>query len=164
MSDARQQDNSAHYKGNLVPKKLPVDFYGQTDHRQTAILKIHLESGDKNQNIILGYDAGSVSINHETYTSSLIVCPDTIVENWGPAAITALGNEHLQSLLELKPEVILIGSGQSLIFPPAEILRPLVEAGLGYEVMDTGAACRTYNILMAEGRRVVAGLIVPSGI
>jgi uncharacterized protein len=127
-------------------------------------VKIHLESGDKNQNVILGYDTGSVSISHGTYTSSLIVCPDTIVEDWGLTAITALGREHLQSLLELKPEVILIGSGQSLVFPPAETLRPLVESGLGYEVMDTGAACRTYNILMAEGRRVVAGLIIPAGI
>jgi uncharacterized protein len=126
-------------------------------------LKIHLESGDRNQNVILGYDAGSVSINHVTYTSSLIVCPDTIVENWGLTAIASLGSEHLQPLLKLQPEVILIGSGQSLIFPPAETLRPLVESGLGYEVMDTGAACRTYNILMAEGRRVVAGLIIPSG-
>ncbi len=123
-------------------------------------MKIHLETGSKNENIIQAYEPGSVSINSVVYTSSLIVCPDTLIENWDLANISTMGDEHLRTILDLGPELILIGSGQSLVFPSAETLLPLIESGLGYEVMGTGAACRTYNILMAEGRRVVAGLII----
>jgi uncharacterized protein len=60
----------------------------------------------------------------------------------------------------LDAELVLIGTGRSLQFPPAEALRPLIEARLGFEIMDTQAACRTYNILMAENRRVAAALIL----
>ena len=71
-----------------------------------------------------------------------------------------LASTHLNAALALQPEVVLLGTGARLHFPPAEVLRPLIEAGIGYEIMDTSAACRTYDILMAEGRRVLAALVI----
>ena len=68
--------------------------------------------------------------------------------------------DHIGGLLASAPEIVLLGTGTRLQFPPAAVLRPLIDARVGYEIMDTGAACRTYSILMAEGRRVLAALIV----
>jgi uncharacterized protein len=67
---------------------------------------------------------------------------------------------HIESLLALAPELVLIGTGQKQKFPGASILQPLIHAQIGYEIMDTGAACRTYNVLAGEGRKIVAGLIL----
>ena len=63
-------------------------------------------------------------------------------------------------LLELAPEIVLLGSGNSLLWPDAAIVAPLAEAGIGYEIMNTAAACRTYNILVGDGRRVAAALLM----
>ena len=123
-------------------------------------MKIHLEGGGKNDNLIRAYTPGSVTINTDTYQSSLIVTPSTLVPDWGPDVIASLERSHVDAILSLQPELILIGSGDALVFPPTEKLRAIIEAGIGYEIMDTGAACRTYNILMAEGRGVVAALII----
>lgn len=126
-------------------------------------MQIHLETGGSDEYVIQAYDTESVCINRVSYHTSLIVSPRRLIENWGPDTVTGLTRQHLQPLVQLQPELILIGSGVSLVFPPVELLRPLIEAGLGYEIMDTGAACRTYNVLMAEGRHVAAGLIIRSG-
>ncbi len=75
--------------------------------------------------------------------------------------IEALLSEHLETLIELQPEIVLLGTGQKLQFPESKILAKLHNQQLGVEIMDTAAACRTYNILMMEGRFVVAGMINP---
>ena len=111
-------------------------------------------------NRITGCGEGFVTVNDVRYDSSLIVTSDRVVPDWPVASFAALAPDHLAALLDANPEVVLLGTGQRLRFPPAAVLRPLVESGIGYEVMDTGAACRTYGILVAEGRRVVAALIV----
>jgi uncharacterized protein len=90
---------------------------------------------------------------------SLIISPRHLIRDWPPMNIDGLQEEHLDALVELQPELILLGTGPRLQFPETKILASLHNRQIGVEVMDTAAACRTYNILMTEGRFVVAGLI-----
>ena len=105
------------------------------------------------------YDDEKIIINDRGFDSSLIICPDQVIEHWQPRSIESLALEHVDELLTLKPEIAIIGTGSKLVFPSVEVYSSLIQQGIGVEIMDTGAACRTYNILMSEGRRVVAGLI-----
>jgi len=109
---------------------------------------------------ISAYDSASISINGVKYGSSLVIAPDALDPNWPPAAVTDLRTEDFQTIIQLRPELVLLGTGLNLRFPLIETYAELIQMGIGVEVMDTGAACRTYNILMGEGRRVVAGLIL----
>ena len=122
-------------------------------------LKLHLDR-HAGQNAFTGYDAGYVMVNNLRYERSLVVLPDRLVEDWSVAAPGALTLSHLERLAALAPEVLLLGTGVRLVFPEPALLAPLEAAGIGLEVMDTSAACRTYNILMAEGRRVAAAIIL----
>ena len=122
-------------------------------------MKIHLESG-LGQNFIRAYAAGQVTINQEVYTRSVVVTAQQIIADWPPANPADLLAAHFEAVVSLRPEVVILGTGARLQFPAPSIIRPLVEAGIGIEVMDTGAACRTYNILMSDGRRVAAALMM----
>jgi uncharacterized protein len=122
-------------------------------------MKIHLESGT-GQNLIRAYTAGSITINQEVYTASLILTPQQVIADWPPLRFADLTASHLEAVAALQPEVVILGTGARLQFPAPSIIRPLVTAGIGLEVMDTGAACRTYNILMSDGRRVAAALLM----
>jgi uncharacterized protein len=112
------------------------------------------------QNLVTGYGDGYVSINHERHNRSILVAPDAPVQDWAPQDFETLSAGDLAPVLELKPEIVILGTGQSLRFPPPAVTRVLVDARIGYEIMDTKAACRTYNILMAEGRHVVAAILI----
>jgi uncharacterized protein len=112
------------------------------------------------QNQFTGYGDGYVSINHERHERSILVSPDRPVLDWAPESFDALSAAHLAAVLDLKPEIVILGTGEALRFPPAALMRVFAEARIGFEVMDTKAACRTYNILMAEGRQVVAAILV----
>jgi uncharacterized protein len=107
-----------------------------------------------------GYGAGHVIVNHKRFEHSLIVLPDRIIENWDASAFEDVTAEHFDFVLSLQPEMVLFGTGAALRFPHPRLTRSLIQAGIGVEVMDTAAACRTYNILMAEGRRVAAALLI----
>jgi uncharacterized protein len=122
-------------------------------------LKLHL-SGISEQNTFTGYGTGYVTINHVRYEHSLIVLPDRPIENWEPQTFEQLKTEHFEFLLSLQPEMVLVGTGPVLRFPHPSLTKMLISSGIGVEVMDTAAVCRTYNILMAEGRRVAAALII----
>jgi len=98
----------------------------------------------------------------ETINNSFIVSPRHLLRDWPPANINDLQAEHFDIIIELQPELVLLGTGTRLTFPPPQILAVLHRQRIGVEIMDTAAACRTYNILMAEGRFVVAGLINPA--
>lgn len=111
-------------------------------------------------NVVRGYGPGLIRIGERSFGRSVIVTPTTLVEDWRPAGIAQLLAEDLEPLLRLRPEVLLIGSGTRQVFPERATMAALYSAGLGFEVMDTGAACRTYNVLAAEGRDVAAALIV----
>ena len=122
-------------------------------------MRIQLETGG-NANLIRTYGTGQVIVNQNSYNSSLIVLPDRIIPDWPPQHYQELARAHLEILAGLDSEVILLGTGRRLRFPRAELLAPLAAAGIGWEIMDTGAACRTYNILMGEGRKVAAALLM----
>lgn len=111
--------------------------------------------------LIQSYTEQAVIINGQSYTHSLLLTPNQLHSPWGPTSIQQLTDEHIQSLLTYKPELILLGTGKTLHFPPHALLQPLLDAHVGVEVMDTGAACRTYMLLVSEGRAVVA-LLLPS--
>jgi uncharacterized protein len=110
--------------------------------------------------LINGYEPGRVVVDGQSYREGLIVSPERIVAGWGPAAAGELTVDHIRALLALEPQVIVIGTGQRQVFPSPEVYAAAMQCGVGLEIMDTGAACRTYNIVMAEGRRIAAGLIV----
>jgi len=86
--------------------------------------------------------------------------PDRIIENWQAQTFEQLAAEHFELLLPFQPEIVLLGTGITLRFPCPSITKKLISLKIGVEVMDTSAACRTYNILMAEGRNVVAALLI----
>lgn len=105
-------------------------------------------------------EPGRVRIQNTDYTSSFIVSPDRIVADWPPASVEDLTDEHLGTLLEFEPEVVLLGTGAGIRFPSARVFAMFQSRGIGLEVMDTAAACRTYNVLVSDRRRVVAGLML----
>jgi uncharacterized protein len=122
-------------------------------------MKLH-QSDASGKNAITGYGEGYVLVNRARHERTLVVLPDQLVTDWPASTFEALTAEHLAALLPLKAEIILIGTGPTLRFPRAEILAPLIRARVGYEVMDVQAACRTYNILVAEERKVAAALLL----
>jgi uncharacterized protein len=122
-------------------------------------MKLHLVQAE-GRHLITGYGPGWVRINETHHTTSLILMPDRLLTGWPVAGFEELSAVALQTVLDLQPEILLLGTGARLRFPAAALLQPLVDAHIAHEVMDTAAACRTYNILMAEGRAVAAALII----
>jgi len=113
-----------------------------------------------NVNVIRGYGPGEVRINDQLYQQTLLVSASTIQPQPALTDIGGLTNEHATHILGLKPEVLLLGTGQQQIFPNAAFGARYLQAGVGFEVMDTGAACRTFNVLVGEQRQVVALLLL----
>ena len=113
------------------------------------------------RNTFTGYGDGHVVVNGKRHAASLVVSGDRLITDWPAASVESLTADHLAAIVELAPEIVLLGTGAKFTFPDPSLLAPLYKAGIGVEVMDTPAACRTYNILLAEGRNVVAALIVP---
>jgi uncharacterized protein len=109
---------------------------------------------------IRAYKPGFIKVNDVTYTQSLIVSPTQLITDWNPQAMAELSKDDLQKIIPLKPAILLIGTGESLCFPPVELYGELINQGIGVEIMDTSAACRTYNALTSENRNVVAALII----
>lgn len=103
---------------------------------------------------------GKPIINQQQLNKSAIIIGDTLVEDWPVSCFAALEAKHLEVLLEFEPEVILVGTGNQLRFPHPSCAANILAKGIGVEYMDVGAACRTYNILTAEGRQVAAALIL----
>lgn len=122
-------------------------------------MKLHLARND-GRNVVTGYGARHILVNGTRFERSLVVLPDRLIQDWGPSGGQPLSAEAVSGLAALGVSIVLIGTGEKLDFPPPDILRPLIEAGIGFEVMDTPAACRTYNILMGEQREVAAALIL----
>jgi uncharacterized protein len=122
-------------------------------------MKIQLESG-QGVNVIRAYAPGQVTINHEVYVRSVIVTPERILTDWPPLRFEDLAAVHFEMIRELRPEIVLLGTGARLMFPEPARTLALVQSGIGLEVMDTAAACRTYNVLLADGRRVAAALLM----
>lgn len=105
---------------------------------------------------ITRYGQGWIQVNEERLESSFLLGPQTLVTDWEPQTIQELTASDLEQLFAIQAEVIIIGSGIKQQFPPAETWRALVQNGTGFEVMTTEAACRTYNVLLSEARRIAA--------
>ena len=125
-------------------------------------MKLHADRLD-GVNAISGYTQDTVTINGETWRGSVIVPHQGEVLPWVCPAVPDLQPEHFDTVARLDPELVVFGSGPVLRFPPPAALRALMARRVGVESMDTSAACRTYNILVGEGRRVVAALWLPGG-
>jgi uncharacterized protein len=111
------------------------------------------------QNAIARHGPDGVVVNAVTWTESVIVPWRGAVVAWHAASFEALTADHFARVAALAPELVIFGSGARLRFPAPSVLRPLIDARIGFETMDTAAACRTYNVLLAEGRSVIAALL-----
>lgn len=104
-------------------------------------------------------DTRGIRIGDAQYSGPIILTPEQILENWPPQTMEALTFEHLETLFALEPEVTLLGTGARQAFLSREMMIRVYQRGISLEVMTTDAACRTYNILASDGRRVAAGLL-----
>jgi uncharacterized protein len=113
-----------------------------------------------NINLVRSYQAGSVRIGDQVLSSSCLFNAHQLVIDWPPSSVAELTPEHFAAVLQWEPEIILLGTGARQQFPAREIYAAIMSRGIGFEIMDTGAACRTYNVLVSEERRVAAGLLL----
>ena len=126
-------------------------------------MKLHLTTAENNFLITaygMGDDGQFIEINRQRYTASLIVMPNNLILDWPVTNFANLAEAHFAQIIELKPEVVLLGTGEKHQFLHPKITQNLTNNGIAIECMTTAAACRTYNILMSEDRTVAAALLV----
>lgn len=111
-------------------------------------------------NLIRAYASGAVHVGSRTLVRSCIVSAERIIEHWAPQDVARLTPEDFEPVLELQPEIVVLGTGRVQRFPPAAVRGAFARRRVGLEAMDMGAACRTYNLLLQDQRRVVAALII----
>jgi len=111
-------------------------------------------------NLVRAYTPGELRIGERVLHRSCLVGVNQLVTDWRPQTLGELTLDDLDAVLALDPELVVLGSGSRQKFPGAQLLAKLLSRGIGCEVMDTGAACRTYNVLASEDRRVVAALLL----
>ena len=121
-------------------------------------MKLQLTASEGLQ-LFSGYGAGYVAVNRVRYEKCVVVSPQA-VSDWGVSAFDALTAADFAFIAEMKPEIVILGTGATQRFPGPALARALAAAGAGVEVMDSKAACRTYNILASENRKVVAAILV----
>ena len=121
-------------------------------------MKLHPAASEGRQ-LFSGYGPGYVAVNNVRYERNVLVSPDAVTD-WPVGDFGALTPSDFAFIGEQRPEILILGTGSKQRFPRPELARALAAGGAGVEVMDTRAACRTYNILVAEGRRVVAAILV----
>jgi uncharacterized protein len=111
-------------------------------------------------NVIRAYGGGELHVNDVRYRGALILSASTVLSEPGIQKLEELIGIEAPKVLALEPELVLLGTGREQIFPPASFGAQFLRAGIGFEVMDTGAACRTFNVLVGERRRIVAMLLL----
>jgi len=121
-------------------------------------LKLHLDNPGETR-LFLSLSPDHVMVNGERYDSSIVVLAEEVRADWTVANFDDLEAEHFNYFLALRPDVVLLGTGMHQRFAHPRLYSTLTNAGIGVECMDTPAACRTYNILVAEGRRAVAAIL-----
>jgi len=122
-------------------------------------MKLHLTTAENN-NLITAYDDTYIEVNRQRYTHNLIVAPNQIISPWTNLALAELSDANFMAVLALAPEVVLLGTGSKHLFLHPKHYQALTNHGISLECMSTSAACRTYNILMSEGRNVAAMLML----
>jgi uncharacterized protein len=123
-----------------------------------SIVKFHLSTASGN--VVTGVGPGWVRVGATEYRENLVLTSADVVTGWAAAGFDGLADADFAAVLAHKPEVVLFGAGPTIRFPHPRLLRALTDGGIGVEVMDTPAACRTFNILAAESRSVVAALLL----
>jgi uncharacterized protein len=133
---------------------------GPTNRKQIRrlSLKLHL-SPNTGQNLFSGYGAGYVAVNNVRYEKSVVVTPQAVAE-WAAAGFEQLTAADFEFIAPLQLEIVIFGTGTTQRFPRPELRQAVAASGVGFEIMDTRAACRTYNILAAEGRKVAAAILI----
>ena len=121
---------------------------------------MRLQLASAQGNYITGSGPGWVRIGTQEYRENLLLTPDVIQTGWAPRGVDTLTEDDYTSLLDHAPDLVVLGTGATIHFPHPRLTQALLAARVGVEVMDTAAACRTYNVLTAEGRKVLAALIV----
>ena len=121
-------------------------------------MKFHL-STNPGLNVFTAHGEGYVQVNELRYEHAIIVTPEQVLKDWTPRSFAELTEEDFSHFLPLKPEVLILGTGEQHRFAHPQLYRALTAAGIGVEFMSTPAACRTYNILSVEDRKVVAGIL-----
>ncbi len=122
-------------------------------------MALHLDS-NSNYKLFTGHGAGYVEVNGQKYQRPLVVMAGEVRTDWIAADFSSLNETHFDYFLALKPEVLLLGTGSKQYFAHPNLYRELIRARISIEFMDTPAACRTYNILVAEDRKVVAAVLL----
>lgn len=122
-------------------------------------MQFSLQSSD-DVNLVRACSASEIRVREHVIRRSVVLTADRIVFDWPPASAREVSSADLHAVLALEPEIILLGTGERQVFPAVEARNLVQRSGVGFEVMDTRAACRTYNVLVQEGRRVAAALIV----
>jgi uncharacterized protein len=122
-------------------------------------MKLTLDA-DSRVNLIRSYSSDEVRIGEQVVRSSCIVTADAIDAQWAPRSIEELTEAHLDAIFALTPQLVLLGTGATQRFPSAAIRSAFAQRRIGLEVMDLGAACRTFNLLVQDGRRVAAALLL----
>lgn len=111
-------------------------------------------------NVVRAYAAGEIRVGERIVRSNCLLAAHTLIEPWGPQSAQELAAEHLTSVFELEPQLVLLSTGSVHIIPSASVRSTFASRGVGLEAMTLGAACRTYNVLVQEERRVVAMLFL----
>ena len=122
-------------------------------------MKLHSDP-QSSQNTITGYGIGFLEVNQTPYSHALIIQPEGEVLAWPVEEIQDLSEDHFSMISALLPELVIVGTGKKQVFLNPKILQPLIKAKIGFEMMDSQAACRTYNILMGEGCKVLAAILL----
>jgi len=120
-----------------------------------------LSKEDSVANVVSAWGPEGIRVGAQWLSGHIIICAETIIEEWAVDRPADLRAEDLERAIELHPEIILIGTGARLVMPASNLMQQLAAQRIGVEIMDTPAACRTYNVLVHEHRRVVAALFAP---
>ena len=124
-------------------------------------MKIQLDNVAANINRINAYSVSSVTVSGQIFNSSLVMSSDVLIDDWRPARLRDLVTGDLEVIMALEPELVLLGTGSILEFPSVQVSEYFLSRRIGLEVMDTGAACRAYNFMIADDRKAVAALLIP---
>jgi uncharacterized protein len=145
--------------GMLTPARGPWPAHSHAARGAETNMKLH-SSTSKQYQTVTGYDQSGVEINAARYDFSLTVMPERAPQAWDVRSFEDLSEAHFEAILQLAPDVVILGTGERQRFIHPRLVAALAARRIGVECMDNQAACRTYNILMDEGRKVVLALII----
>lgn len=121
-------------------------------------MELQLNKGDGP--IITAFSDSGFTIDDKVHKESVLVHAGHEVAQWSVNSMAELSESHIAKILDYSPEIVIFGTGEKQVFPETKLLADLINSDCGHEIMDTAAACRTYSVLMTEGRNVLAALIL----